>query len=242
MISTDPSSVIDAGGYRVRTIARGEGPALLMCNGLASPIERWRPFVHGFGDFRVITCDMPGVGKSQTPSVPLTVNQVSKIAVEVLDHYGVERAHVLGYSHGGAVAQQLALDSPERVDRLVLVATTCGIGAVLPDPITLAVYGWAHWTHAIAETPWGVVGLLWQLAAIGSWSSLPRLAQITAPTLVIAGETDSLVPVANAQFLSRRIPGARLQVIAGAGHDLLLGAGHEGVAESVREFLLPRDG
>ena len=121
------------------------------------------------------------------------------------------------------------------------MATTCGIGAVPPDPITLAFYGWGHWTHTITQAPWGLVGLLWQLAAIGSWSSLPRLAQITPPTLVIAGEADYLVPVANAQLLARRIPGARLEIVAEAGHDLLLAAGHDGVAESVREFF-QRDG
>lgn len=91
-------------------------------------MQSWAPFAGALRDRTVIAFDGPGVGASETPMVPYSMSKLLDVAARVLDAAGIEEADVVGYSHGGAVAQQLAIGHPDRVNRLVLFATACGIG------------------------------------------------------------------------------------------------------------------
>ena len=115
-------------GLDVCVRVQGQGAPLLLLNGFTRPLESWEPFVEALSDRMVIRFDAPGVGASPVPYLPLTILQLADVAVSVLDEVGVERADVLGFSHGGAVAQQIAVSHPERVRALVLVSTSCGLG------------------------------------------------------------------------------------------------------------------
>src|SRR3954451_6681826 len=90
----------------------------------------WKPLREALPGPRLIAFDAPGTGRSATPPIPLSLEALARVAEGVLDELGVERADVLGYSFGGAVAQRLARRAPERVRRLVLAATTPGWGGV----------------------------------------------------------------------------------------------------------------
>ena len=146
-----------------------------------------------------------------------------------------QKADVVGYSHGGAVAQQLAVGHAARVNRLVLLATACGVGAVPGHPRDL--------TQLLLtpnrETRWprpDPVGLLWQIAAISTWSSIPVLGCIDAPTLVVCGDYDRAVPPANSRLLAARIRDARLVTVQ-AGHDLQKPGPAAIVGHLVEQFL-----
>jgi poly(3-hydroxyoctanoate) depolymerase len=117
-------------GHRVYVKVTGQGDPLLLITGLGGSTDQWAPFAQQFQHRQVIRFDVPGMGLSSAPYAPIPVTAVADLAVAVLDDLGVERADVLGYSYGGAVAQQLAFEHPERLCRLVLAATNCGIGAV----------------------------------------------------------------------------------------------------------------
>jgi pimeloyl-ACP methyl ester carboxylesterase len=160
---------------------------------------------------------------------------LADIAARVLDAVGVAKADVVGYSHGGAVAQQFAVGHSTRVNRLVLLATACGVGAVPGHPRDV--------TQLLLtpnrETRWPrphPVGLLWQIAAISTWSSIPVLGCIDAPTLVVCGDYDRAVPPANSRLLAARIPNARLVTVQ-AGHDLQKPAPAAIVGRLVERFL-----
>jgi pimeloyl-ACP methyl ester carboxylesterase len=176
---------------------------------------------------------------------------MARLAVDLLDQLGDERVDVLGYSWGGAVAQQLARDAPKRVRGLVLVATSPGRGGKTPLLPLLALMGvplqlvsgaylsriapvifgrdlgrMGSAPRGRARSPWDQrptrLGYTQQIYAISGWTSLPWLARITAPTLVISGAADPLVPVENARLLASGIPGARLFIVADGGHLWLL--------------------
>ena len=117
-------------GRPVNMRVHGDGPPLLLLNGLTRPLESWEPFTAELGDRTIISFDAPGVGRSRTPLQLVSITKLAAIAASVLDAAGVASADVLGFSFGGAVAQQLAFDSPGRVRRLVIVSTTCGVGAI----------------------------------------------------------------------------------------------------------------
>ena len=235
-------------GHRVHVKMTGEGyPPLLLITGLGGSTDQWAAFAQQFQHRCVIRFDVPGMGLSSAPLEPITVSRVAELAVAVLDSLEVECADVLGYSYGGAVAQQLAFGYPERVCRLVLAATNCGIGAVpgsfavmasLATPLryysptyfdrnAAAMYGGmtgrdlSMRRRMMAERhrhPPSTYGYSMQLLGTVGWSSLHFLARIPHDTLVISGDDDPLIPVVNAETLARRIPRARLEIVKRSGH------------------------
>ena len=113
----------------------GAGPPLLLIHGLGYARWGWEPVVEPLArSFDVILFDNRGIGESDAPAGPYTAAQMAGDALQVLDEAGVERAHVLGTSLGGMVAQELALAHPERVDKLVLACTTPGGAESFPMP------------------------------------------------------------------------------------------------------------
>jgi pimeloyl-ACP methyl ester carboxylesterase len=216
----------------------GSGPPLLLINGLSSRIETWNAFTELIHDRTVIAYDAPGVGASATPWLPLSMRQLAEVAERVLDECDVDTTDVIGYSHGGAVAQQFAYDRPKRINRMVLAATSCGVGSVIGDPFSVLGRVAAQWSDSIdgaaTSTP---VGLLWQLFAIGTWSSITWIDRIETPTLVLAGHDDRFVPPRNGRYLASRLPNGRFVELPGAGHDLFHRTRVDSVAAEVTEFL-----
>ncbi len=117
-------------GLRLHVREAGDGPPLLLVNGIGAHVGMWRPLEQTLPDIRVISYDAPGTGRSETPLLPLTIPALAGLAEGVLDALGCEQVDVLGYSFGGIVAQHLARRAPERIRRLVLAATTPGWGGV----------------------------------------------------------------------------------------------------------------
>ena len=112
-------------GLRIAARATGSGDPVLLLNGMSRPMESWAFFADALQDRTVIAFDAPGVGASETPVVPYSMPMLADIAARVLDAVGIAKADVVGYSHGGAVAQQFAVGHRARVNRLVLLATAC---------------------------------------------------------------------------------------------------------------------
>ena len=213
-------------GHRIRVRVQGEGPALLLLNGWTRPMESWGAFTAALTGRRVVTFDAPGVGSS--PAAALSMSSLASLATGVLDAVGVKRADVLGFSHGGAVAQQLAIQTPHRVNRLVLAGTLCGAGAIPGDFGAL---------FALRDPKVNAAGTLLRLLAIASWSSVGHLHQIAAQTLVVVGADDRVALPANSRFLASQIRGAELVVLPGLGHDLQTQTAALVLASAVGAFL-----
>ena len=234
-------------GVRIYWEEDGQGEPLLMIMGLGFSLAMWRdlrPFMARH--FRTIVYDNRGAGKSDVLLRPFSMAAMARDAACVLDAAGIPSAHVLGISMGGMIAQELALLLPHRVRKLVLACTTCGgrkgvhadlqvhralmpllfasrqrgIAALLPfiydqhtppDRVEQDV-------EVLRRNPTPRIGFFGQLLAILSWHSYDRLDRITAPTLVIHGANDRLVPAENAKILAGRIPHAKLVVLSGASH------------------------
>jgi poly(3-hydroxyalkanoate) depolymerase len=237
---------------QVRRPQAPSGPPLLVINGIGAKLDLLDPFVAELpADREVIRFDPPGIGGSPAAALGYHVTTFAPVVGDLVTQLGHDRVDVLGYSWGGAVAQQLARDAPRRVRRLVLVATSPGRGGKTPLLPVLALMGTplqlvsdtylariapvvfggdvartGRASRDAAPSPWGQLptrlGYAQQMYAISGWTSLPWLARITAPTLVISGTDDPLIPVENARLLANRIPGARLTVVDGGGHLWLL--------------------
>jgi len=234
---------------RIAWESQGAGAPVLLVHGLGYTREGWGPLRERLARrYRVLSYDNRGIGESEIPAGPYSVDELAADALHVLDEAAVERAHVLGASLGGMAAQALAAAHPERVDRLVLVATTPGGAAArplpeatrrlmaeapsLPPEVALrrfvanalgagAPVALADEIYAYRlEHPPDPVGWAGQAAAGATWDANGRLDRIEAPTLIVAGTADTVVDPRNSQLLADRIPGARLERLEGAGHVL----------------------
>ena len=230
---TIDTQLVDFRGLRVRMRVEGNGEPLLLLNGLTRPLESWGPFAESLPGRTLICFDAPGVGGSPTPILPLSLSTLAALAAAMLDEAAVERSDVLGFSHGGAVAQQLAVNAPGRVRGLVLVSTSCGVGAIAGNNAMTALPRRSDARSWPRPDP---LGALWHFLAISSWSSIPYLGAIRAPTLVVCGSRDRMVPPANSTLLARRIPDAELATLR-AGHDLQRRGAAGTLAARVTEFL-----
>jgi poly(3-hydroxyalkanoate) depolymerase len=232
-------------------------PPLLLCNGIGVSLELLQPFVDVLDPRRpVIRFDMPGVGGSPAAVLPYHLVTLPSLLSGLLDELGYEQADVLGISWGGALAQQFALSRPERVRRLVLVSTAPGVIMVPASPSILLrmlsprrhrdpdyaariageLYGGSAREDPIvardllhATTRLGPAwGYYYQLLATAGWTSLPFLPKLRPPTLILAGDDDPIIPVANARIMHRLIPRSDLHIYRGGHLELAADAAHLG--------------
>ncbi len=231
-------------GLEIFVRERGEGFPLLMINGIGANVDMFDATETALARrSRTIAFDAPGTGRSSTPIFPLPIVSIARVARDLLDTLGYAQADVLGFSHGGLVAQELARVAPERVRRLALVSTACGWGSRLGDPAALSAlatplryysrsFG-ARTSHLYGErdsmvdaslrearvgSPPSLLGYAYQLLAAATWSSLPWLGTLRQSTLVIAGEDDRVTVPANGVQLTRLIKNSRLHLLPGEGH------------------------
>lgn len=250
---------------RIAWESAGAGSPVLMIHGLGYTRDGWGPARELLVlDHRVVYFDNRGIGESDAPPGPYTAAAMAEDALQVLDEAEIERAHVVGSSLGGMVAQELAVRSPERVEKLVLACTTPGGANGYPIPqstldlmaqmATLAPEEAlrAFVANALGEGPRNGLadeiygyrlanqpqpdGWQAQAAAGVTFDGFARLAEIRAPTLVLQGTADKVVDPRNAQLLADGIPGARVELFQGCGH-LFFWEEPERFAAVVEEFL-----
>ncbi|HXG42267.1 MAG TPA: alpha/beta hydrolase [Dehalococcoidia bacterium] len=243
------------------------GPPVVFLPGLGGDGRWWRPVASRLDDrYRCFCLDLRDSGRSARSPAPYTVADMAEDVAAFCQAQGLSSVYLVGYSLGGAVAQELAIGRPELVRRLVLVATyTSG------DPRGAAIFkGFAALRRSLPREeylrllfPWvyshqeyrqpGLVeeavaraaaDPLWpeddayqrQVEAALSFCSEGRLAGVTCPVLLVFGDQDIMTPLRFAHRLQQELPLARLVVLAGTGHGLLFTRWRE-VASLVRGFL-----
>lgn len=199
---------------------------LLLFNGIGASVETVMPLVTSFERTRVIAFDVPGVGESPAPLLPYRMHDVASLAAGLLDQLGVDSADVLGVSWGGAAAQEFAIRHRHRCRTLTLAATGAGFVTVPGQPGMLfdglmRLQHDAVELHAKATHPPSWRGYLYQLWAVWGWTSWHRLDRVRAPTLVLTGTKDPIVPPINGRIVASRLRRVTLESV-GCGHLFML--------------------
>ena len=203
----------------------GDGPDAVLIHGLAGSGRWWARNIDAFSSrFRVCTVDLAGFGGSRRIR-RFQLGEAINVLEEWLDHVGIERSVVVGHSMGGLIAAGLAARSPQRVDRLVLVDAAFlsfepGVAkqairllrefvASSPDLIRLVARdGFRADPVSLSRATLDLLRLDWRKI----------LPQISAPTLIVWGEEDTVTPLTIGRQIVAEISGARLVIIPGAGH------------------------
>jgi pimeloyl-ACP methyl ester carboxylesterase len=240
----------DLGGRKLSYVRRGSGEPLLLIMGMAGHIGLWREdFLARLGTaFDIVAYDHRGIGDSTDVDGPFTIAELADDAAALLDAVGWDSAHVFGISMGGMVAQELVLNHPERVRRLVLGCTYCGgprTNPMAPGPMRMMTAmnsgdievalragfeanlspSWTadeeHWRefHEIAlAARVPVPVVLRQAQAAFVHDTSTRLPAVATPTLVMAGTADEMVLYPNNEVIAGLVPGATMHPLPDAGH------------------------
>jgi pimeloyl-ACP methyl ester carboxylesterase len=245
----------------------GEGEPLLMIQGYGQYSGHWTTLIPPFAkEYRVIIFDNRGTGRTDKPETPYTMKMMAADAKGLLDAIGIDKANTFGVSMGGMIAQEFAINYPERVISLILGCTECGGKNAVPqtkealnflfgpemaklsavesarqtppwlwnqefiDKHPKAVEFYIETTAKFPTPPHGYAS---QSRTIRSHDTYDRLPQIKAPTLVITGDADRIIPAGNSKILASRIPGAELVMLKNSGHGFF----GDAAAESIRAIL-----
>jgi len=242
-------STVRANGVEFWVDQAGAGDDVVFISGLADEGVCWVDQVEGLRErYRVTTFDNRGVGRSATPPGEYRIADFAADTAELLDALGIERAHVVGSSMGGAIAQELALARPELVRSLVLNGTWCRgdrfLHEVFRNWIWAAQKAEGIRDFLVAVNLWCFAPRIWNEGTMDGWldaaeasphqqsvdafscsvealirhDSADRLGAIAAPTLVTVGELDLVLPERFSRAIVERIAGARLIVVPEAGH------------------------
>lgn len=235
-------------GYRVF----GSGYPLLLIMGYGSTMNLWESsLIRKLASrFKVVIFDNRGIGISTTDTKPFSIEQFCEDTSGLMDVLGIQQAHVLGWSMGSLIAQELILRYPSKVNKLILYSTYCSAEMFPPSPeiiqqltdmtgtpeergmrfiSTLFPGIWIQNNgHRIGEIFFRPMGnlpeetLQQQSKAIDEWNgSEGRLGKIYNPILLIAGTEDCLVLPQNSHFMHEKIPNAQLDLIGNSGHGLM---------------------
>lgn len=239
-----------------------EHPPILFFNGIGANIEAVAPLALALDDRGFVIFDMPGVGGSPEPTMPYNPFTMCWTTARLLDALGLDEVDVMGVSWGGAMAQHFALQHAGRVRRLILAATSAGMLMVPGKPAALskmadprryvdAAFMQKHFrtlygdglgksseraAHMARLTPPTTRGYLYQLLAMIGWTSAPALPFLRKPVLIMMGDEDAIVPLANGKFLHSLIPGSELEIFEGGGHLFLLSHREQSIS-CMRAFL-----
>ena len=245
---------VKVGDIEVYYEVHGDGFPLVMIMGLSANIDWWDPrLIHETSKrYKTVVFDNRGAGRTDKPKVTFTIKMFADDTTGLMDVLNIGRAHVLGISMGGMIAQELAFNHPDKVEKLVLCSTTCGgSNAIPPTPQALGIL-MRPWngmtdkevigsmnsilftddfvksntaymgavTQQLLKAPMPEDAYRRQVAAISNFDMYDRLGAIRAPTLVMHGRKDILVPPENAKILADKIPAAKLIYFENSAHAL----------------------
>lgn len=266
-ISDIPEKQIAVGDISVSYKEFGSGEPLILIMGFSSAMDIWDPILLNnlSSQYRVIIFDNRGVGNTTDSGAEFSIPLFARDTVGLMDALNISRANILGWSMGGNIALELAVDFPDRVNKLVLYAADPGgKEAIPPDPEVLSQLTNSSGTDRergermlslilprawLAEHPdpreympdateqVNPSTIRAQTQALSSWEGVyDRLSTITAPTLLITGDEDRIAPMKNSEMIAAQIPRAQIILIPGGGHGVMYQDPKE-LAEYVREFL-----
>jgi pimeloyl-ACP methyl ester carboxylesterase len=234
---------LEADGIRFCYQEHGQGEPLVILPGLGTSIDFWQLNVPTLAEhFHVFAVDLPGFGKSDKPDVSYDLMWLTDQVLAFMDAKHIERADFIGGSMGGHIALLLALHHPERVDRLVIMGSSGTWNQWLVADHLRRMWPHIYWSLTNRRPPMTHALFDYQMAlradgrrfaregracaralrSIFYHSCRHQLQEIQAPVLLIWGEDDPIHPLKSAEYFATHLPHARLVLVPGAAHEVMI--------------------
>jgi pimeloyl-ACP methyl ester carboxylesterase len=242
-------------GINIDYKVEGQGTPVVMISGIVADKSSWKYQVAAFKkNYRVISFDNRGAGKSDKPQGPYSIIMMARDTISLMDYLDIQQAYIIGISMGGFIAQEIGINYPERVSKLVLCSTHAGpvegfsggsseLMQVWNLPIRKLAVRMAYLSvdklinrvillplfkyqsRSMDETT--AAGLQGQKEAITAFNALDRVKTIKAPTLIVFGTKDRLVLPTSSELIAKEIPRSRLVKIENGSHLINLESGKQ---------------
>ncbi len=238
----------DVNGISLAYDDTGSGDVVLLVPGFASNRRYWRGMIRLLEGFRAVAVDIRGSGETVYGG-PFSIRDLAEDMVGLLDHLGVDRAHVVGWSMGSHVGQCMALAHPDRVRSLTMVSThavplartsyllrnlipMAAEGRVSMDAVSVVInamcvsegifrsMGSAGMEPPIPRRPEDPSRLIDQLLAAGSFDISDRLGEVSVPSMVVQGTEDLMSGYSQGELVASLVPGCAMVSVPGAGHSI----------------------
>ncbi|MBT5571145.1 MAG: alpha/beta hydrolase [Alphaproteobacteria bacterium] len=245
--------IVNTGRFDINYVEEGEGFPVVLIHGLAGDHTAWLPQLAAWKDkYRVIAFDNPGSGNSSLVSEPTGTADLADATLGLMAELGIEKAHIVGRSMGGAVAQHMALKAPERLQSLALAASFARL-----DPVGAQVIknlqqllawrkSWAEWaphavylfvapkffneneelmakiTALVSGEDRDMVSYDHLATACIEHEALNQLPNIQTPTLVMGGQYDPICSLTAQNWMMEKLPNAELEVFENSSHFFLM--------------------
>ena len=236
-------------GINISYSVEGHGVPLVLIMGLGVDRSGWRRQVPAFKkSYQVITFDNRGIGKSDKPEGPYSPGLLAEDTVRLMDFLKIDKAHIMATSMGGLIAQEIVINYPERVRKLILGSTwACQDqnNGITPELLAASELPPIKGFHRLLDACFNIfifryilvpllkfrarrmteseeTGLSGQIGCVLEHYSLDRLPQIKVPTLVITGTKDRVIKPESSITISKTIPGAKLVTIANGSHAICM--------------------
>ncbi|TMV47018.1 alpha/beta hydrolase [Paenibacillus mesophilus] len=256
---------VHVNGVNICYESTGEGYPLIAIMGKDSNMDWWNPSIKAALSERnrLIMLDNRGTGRSDVPEVAYGIADMAKDVVGLMDALGIDKAHIFGQSMGGMIAQEIAIEYPERVAKLILCCTTCGVTRVLPTWRMVmrlmrkktgfsaqSTLNMLYSKEYMKQNPEQIRAFVERVRnappdprtvdmhkrASRAFDSYERLGRITAPTLIVHGEKDWVFTPKHAKLLNGRIAGSKLVLFPDAGHGLFTQE-YRKIIEEIHRFI-----
>ena len=238
--------VAKVNGIKINYRVEGKGQPLVLISGASSTLRLWKPQVEPFtAHFKLIRFDNRGAGKSDKPEGSYSTREMAEDTIGLMDYLGIDKAIILGTSIGGMIAQEIAINYPQRVIRLLLCSTCAcqdnengftvenaelqglpslrrlrGVLYLCFNSSLRSLFQFIRTCLALNKAK--VRGMKEQYDASANHNSLDRLHLIKTPTLVVVGTNDRLVRPSSSEVLATKIPQAKLVKVANGSHKMNL--------------------
>ena len=225
----------------------GDGFPFILITGLAGDVNWWNlEDIKKYAEhFKTIIFDNRGAGRTDKPNMSYTMDLFASDVLGLMDALNIEKAHILGSSLGGMITQEIAINHPERVEKLILCSTHCGGSEMIkPSQEVLEMMTSSKqdlidgiialcftdkfiksnpkqiskFKSQISQTRIPPKSYILQLQSVNSFDTYSRLKHIEAPTLILHGEEDILIPAANAEILEQEIPNVKKIILNELAH------------------------
>jgi len=218
-------------GVRLYHAVYGEGAPVILLHGGLGNSDYWGHLVPVLAErYRVITVDSRGHGRSTRDAQAYGYDLMAADVIALMDHLGIAKASIVGWSDGGIIGLDVAMNHPDRIDRLFAFGTNSTVAglkeSIEKNPTFAAYIERAGEEYAkLSPTPDEYDAFLTQIGAM--WASQPnwtpqQLGRIKAPTVIADGEHDEAIRREHTEELARQVPGAKLLILPGVSHFAML--------------------